>query len=284
MPGNNSDNRRGVLLNTFEEDSMQLTKIAAHRHGLALAAVIAAVAPAIALLPPGAGAQTKTEDAQPGEARPTVAAAPETVQTFFLTNASEQGDFNDVQTALRNVLPRAKIYGIQAQDAITIRATAEDIEIAQKLIADLDQPRKLYRLTYTITDIDGGKRSGSQQFALLVRPGEKSAFKQGSRVPIVTGTYDGQPPGTQVQYQDIGLSISAQVNGSPDSLTVHTKIEESSLGEEKSVDGTQDPVVLQTVFDESSVLSNSKPLVLGSVDLPGTTQSQEIKVVAELVR
>jgi type II secretory pathway component GspD/PulD (secretin) len=236
------------------------------------------------MLPPRADAQTKTEDAQPCEAKLMAVAAPETVRTIFLTNASEQGDFNDIQTDLRNVVPRAKIYGIEKQNAITIRATAEDMETSQRLIADLDQPQKLYRLTYTITDIDRGKRSGSQQFTMLVRPGEKSAFKQGSRVPIVTGTYDGQPPGTQVQYQDIGLSISAQVNGSPDSLTVRTKIEESSLGEEKSVAGTQDPVVLQTVFDESSVLSNSKPMVLGSVDLPGTTQSQEIKVIAELVR
>jgi type II secretory pathway component GspD/PulD (secretin) len=263
---------------------MQLNKIKAPARRLAVAAAMSAVALAIALQPPGASAQTKTEDAQPYESTLMAQAAPETVRTIFLTNASEQGDFNDIQTDLRNALPKAKIFGVQAKDAITIRATAEDMEIAQKIISDLDQARKVYRLTYTITDIDGNKRSGSQQFALLVRSGEKSTFKQGSRVPIVTGTYEGQPPGTQVQYQDIGLNISAQVSGSPDSLTVRTKIEESSLGEEKSVAAAQDPVVRQTVFDESSVLSNNKPLVLGSLDLPGTTQSQEIKVVAELVR
>jgi type II secretory pathway component GspD/PulD (secretin) len=263
---------------------MQLKKIKASAHGLAMAALIAAVALAVALLPPGAGAQTKPEDAQPCEVRLMAQAAPETVRTFFLANASEPSDFNDIQTDLRNAVPKAKIFGVQSQDAITIRATAEDMEIAQKLFADLDQPWKLYRLTYTITDIDGGKRSGSQQFTLLVRPGEKSTFKHGSRVPIVTGTTDSQTANTQVQYMDIGLSISAQVSGSPDFLTVRTKIEESSLGEEKSVAAAQDPVVRQTVFDESSVLSNSKPLILGSLDLTGTTQSQEIKVVAELVR
>jgi len=263
---------------------MQLNKINAPAHGLALTVLIAAVALGVALLPPGAGAQTKLEDAQPYEARLMAQAAPETVRTFFLTNASEQSDFNDIQTDLRNALPKARIFAVQAQDAITIRATAEDMEIAQKIISDLDQARKLYRLTYTITDLDAGKHVGSQQFTLLVRPGEKSTFKQGSRVPILTGTYEGQPPGTQVQYQDIGLSISAQVSGSPDSLSVRTKIEESSLGEEKSVATAQDPVVRQTVLDESSVLSNGKPQVLGSVDLPGTTQSQEFKVVAEPVR
>jgi hypothetical protein len=100
----------------------------------------------------------------------------------------------------------------------------------------------------------------------------------------VTGTTDGQTESTQVQYQDIGLNINAQVNGSPDALNLHTKIEQSSLAEEKPVTSAQDPVVRQTVFDESSKLAQSKPMVLGSLDLPGTTRSQEIEVVAELVR
>jgi type II secretory pathway component GspD/PulD (secretin) len=263
---------------------MQLNRIAAGSRGLTPVAVIAVVALGAVVLPLRAGAQIKPEDPQLSEAKPTTPAAPETIRTIFLTNATEQGDFNDIQTDLRNALPKAKIFGVQAQDAITIRATAEDMETAQKIISDLDQARKLYRLTYTITDIDGGKRLGSQQFTLLVTSGEKSTFKQGSRVPLVTGTFEGQPPGTQVQYQDIGLNIEARVSGSPDSLDVHTKIEESSLAEEKSVGTAQDPVVRQTVFDESSQLAHGKPLVLGSLDLPGTTRSQQVEVVAELVR
>ena len=37
------------------------------------------------------------------------------VQTFYLTNAWQQNDLNDVQTALRNVLTNAKVYGVQAR-------------------------------------------------------------------------------------------------------------------------------------------------------------------------
>jgi type II secretory pathway component GspD/PulD (secretin) len=263
---------------------MQLNRTAPGKRGLAATAVLAAFALGFAVLAPRASAQAKPEDTQPSETKPAAQPAPETVRTIFLTNVSEQNDFNDIQTDLRNVLPKAKIYGIQTQNAITLRATAEDMETAQKLIADLDRPRKLYRLTYTITDFDGGKRIGSQEFTLLVVSGERSTFKQGSRVPIVTGTTDGQPQGTQVQYQDVGLSIEARVNGSPDALDLHTKIEQSSLAEEKPVASAQDPVVRQTALDESSVLSLGKPLVLGSLDLPGTQRSQEIEVLAELVR
>jgi type II secretory pathway component GspD/PulD (secretin) len=251
---------------------------------LTAAAIFAVLALAFALLPPRAGAQTRTENTQPSEAKSPMPPAPETVQTFFLNNASKQNDLSDIQTDLRNVLPKAKIYGIQTQNAITIRATTEDMETAQKVIADLDQPRKLYRLTYTIADFDNGKRIGSQQFTLLVALGEKSTFKQGSRVPIVTGTTDGQPQNSQVQYQDVGLSIEARVSGSPDALDLQTRIVQSSLAEEKPAATSLDPVVHQTALDESAELTQGKPLVLGSLDLPGTARSQEIEVVAELVR
>ncbi len=63
------------------------------------------------------------------------------VQTFYLTNAWQQNDLNDVQTALRNVLPNAKVYGVASQNAIVMRATPDELLLAQKLINDLDKPR-----------------------------------------------------------------------------------------------------------------------------------------------
>ncbi|MGB7549188.1 MAG: secretin N-terminal domain-containing protein, partial [Terracidiphilus sp.] len=63
------------------------------------------------------------------------------VQTFYLTNAWQQNDLNDVQTALRNVLPNAKVYGVASQNAIVMRATPDELMLAQKLINDLDKAR-----------------------------------------------------------------------------------------------------------------------------------------------
>ena len=65
----------------------------------------------------------------------------EAVQTFYLTNAWQQNDLNDVQTALRNVLPNAKVYGVASQNAIVMRATPDELLLAQKLINDLDKAR-----------------------------------------------------------------------------------------------------------------------------------------------
>ncbi|HWA93451.1 MAG TPA: cohesin domain-containing protein [Terracidiphilus sp.] len=64
------------------------------------------------------------------------------VQTFYLTNAWQQNDLNDVQTALRNVMAsNVKVYAVASQNAIVMRGTPDELLLAQKLINDLDKPR-----------------------------------------------------------------------------------------------------------------------------------------------
>jgi general secretion pathway protein D len=64
------------------------------------------------------------------------------VQTFYLTNASQQNDANEVVVAIRNLLdPATKIYLVPSQNAIVMRATPDKLLIAQKLINDLDRAR-----------------------------------------------------------------------------------------------------------------------------------------------
>ena len=63
------------------------------------------------------------------------------VQTFYLTNAWQQNDLNDVQTALRNVMPNAKVFGVAGQNAIVMRGTPDELLLAQQLVDDLDKAR-----------------------------------------------------------------------------------------------------------------------------------------------
>jgi len=205
----------------------------------------------------------------------------EQTETFFLKNITERTDLNDIATDLRNVLNKAKIYGVASQNAITMHATAEDLQVAQKLLAEIDRPKRVYRITYTITESDGGKKTGVQRYSLIVGSDNKSVFKQGNRVPIVTGATDKDTssPMTQIQYLDVGVNIEAYVSG----VGLHTKIEESSVADEKSNVGIQDPLVRQTMLEDTATFTPGKAAVLGSIDIPGTTRHQDIEVVAELV-
>jgi type II secretory pathway component GspD/PulD (secretin) len=244
--------------------------------------MLAGIALALALFAPGMSAQTQSPDAKAGEPK----ASPDTYKTIYLTNLTQQNEINDLQTDLRNMIPKAKMYSVATQNAISIDGAPEDVLLAQKMVADLDRARKIYRLTYTITETDSGKRLGAQHVALIVASGQKTEFKQGSRVPIVTGTFDAgsSRSNSQVQYVDVGLNIEASVDGYVDGLRLRTKVEQSSLAEEKSGLGAQDPVIRQTVLEGTPALALGKPLVLGSIDLPGSTRTQEIEVVADLVK
>lgn len=239
---------------------------------------ILAVTLALVVVGQSAGAQV-----EPAAAK----AAPQSVETLYLTNVTQSNDAVDILTALRNLLdPHVKIYLVQSRSAIVMRGTPDQLALAQKLIKDLDRPKKTYRLTYTATEMDGGKRVGTQHFALIVVSGQKTSLRQGSKVPVVTGTYN---PGsstaqTQVTYLDVGLNIDASLDESASGVRLRTKVEQSSIAEEKSGLGTQDPVVRQTVLDGTSILTAGKPLVLGSLDIPGSTRHEDIDVVMEVVR
>jgi general secretion pathway protein D len=63
------------------------------------------------------------------------------VQTFYLSNAWQPNDLTDVQTAIRNLLPNAKVYAVASQNAIVMRATPDELMLAEKLINDLDKAR-----------------------------------------------------------------------------------------------------------------------------------------------
>lgn len=243
---------------------------------------------ALVFAAPAAFAQTPAADTKPADAKP-AETRPDTGidQTFFLTNVTQQNDLNDLQTDIRNMVAgRTHVYAVPSQNAISIHGSPEDIERARKLIAELDRPRKIYRLTYTITEIDNGKRTGTQTFGILAANGEKTTFKQGSKVPIATGSYDSDnsKSNTQFQYLDVGLNIEFTVEGNVDGLFLRSKVAQTSLAEEKSSFGAQDPVLRQIVLEGSSALTLGKPLILGSIDIPGTTRKQDIAVVSELVK
>ena len=252
-------------------------KIEMERRTENLAKVLLGLMLAGTLLAQNVHAQTQPADSGAGT---------DSYQTLYLTALTNEHDANQIQTDLRNMLPHAKLYYVPSQSALSIRGTSEEISLARKIVPDLDRTRKIYRLTYTITETDSGKRLSQQRFSLIVASGSKTDFKQGSKVPLVTGSYDTAAPereNTQVQYQDIGFEIEASLEGYVDGVRLSSKIAESNVAEEKSGIGPQDPIFRQTTLEGTSTLAPGKPLILGSLDIPGTTRHQEVEVVSELV-
>ncbi|MGB9029747.1 MAG: hypothetical protein WCC27_06475 [Acidobacteriaceae bacterium] len=216
---------------------------------------------------------------------------PATYQTFYLTHTHQQNQFTEIQTILRNLLQDARINGIASEDALAVCGSSADLQLAQKIISDFDRPRKSWRVTYTLTQTETGRVPhipgagdvGASHISLIAASGERSDLKQGNRVPIVTGSTATDTPQTnsQIQYVDVGLSLYANIDGTADSLQLHTKVEQSSLADEKSGTTAQDPILHQNVLEVTSKVTPGKPLVLGSIDVPGTTRHEEVEVTVE---
>jgi type II secretory pathway component GspD/PulD (secretin) len=240
------------------------------------AKAIVGIALAMASSGISAVAQTPAPDAKAG---------PEIYQTLYLTNLTQENDANELVTDLRNMMVNAKLYYVPSQGAISLRGTAEEIALAQKIISDLDKTKKIYRLTYTMTEKDGGKTIGVQHFSIIVASGSKTDFKQGSRVPVeVSKSSTSGGSATEMQYLDVGQEIDASLDGYLDGARLRSRVVQSSIVEDKSGVSSQLPVIRQTTLEGTSTLLQGKPLVLGSVDVPGSTRHQEVEVVSELVR
>jgi len=220
-------------------------------------------------------AQTQAPDAK---------GAPEIYQTLYLTNLTQPNDANEIVSDLRNMLPNAKLYYVASQGAISLRGSAEEIALAQKILTDLDKTKKIYRLTYTMTEKDGGKIIGLQHFSIIIASGSRTDFKQGSRIPIATRSPSSENSPSDITYLDVGQEIDASLDGYLDGVRLRSKVVQSGIAEDKSLVGTESPVIRQTTLEGTATLVQGKPLVLGSLDVPGSTRHQEVEVVSELVR
>jgi type II secretory pathway component GspD/PulD (secretin) len=221
-------------------------------------------------------------------ARPNTELCPE--RTIYLNNVSQQSEANEIVTALRNTLPpNDKIYLVASQNAIVVRATPEDIALAQKLLTDLDRPKKNYRLTYTVSEKDGAKLVRTQRYTMVVSSGQTTTLKQGSKIPVVTGSYsavpsDKTPAGAQTQftYLDVGMNFNATLDAMGNNAMLKSSVEQSSVAPEKSdIAGVQEPIVRQSSLKGVALLAPGKPQMLGSMDIPGSTTRLDIEVLME---
>jgi len=209
-----------------------------------------------------------------------------TVKTFYLSNSVQGNETNEILVALRNILdPGVKIFLVSSQNAVVVDAPPDQIVIVEKLLHDLDRPKKTYKLTYTLTDVDGGKPVGTQHFSMIVVGGQRTTLKQGSKIPVATGSYstDHNAAQTQFTYLDVGMNFDATLDELANGVRLQSKVEESGAETTNTIAGVTEPVIRQAVLQGTAFLTPGKPVSLGSVDISGTTRRLDIVVVMDVV-
>ncbi len=182
------------------------------------------------------------------------------------------------------MMPKPSRLLLTAAFALSMAVPA--LPVLGQTSASTDKPAHTYRLLYTVTESDAGKRLGVQHFAMTVVSGQRASMKEGSKIPVVTGGYTQAGTPQQGQYQityiDVGLNLDATLSDGNDGLQLKATVEQSGMLD--PVDSiTKDPVIRQSRLDNSCLLKVGTPVVLGSLDVPGSTRHLDIEVVAERV-
>ncbi len=163
----------------------------------------------------------------------------------------------------------------QAAQSVPSHTASADQRDAQRTITGP------FRITYTITEMDGGRRVGSNHYALVLDAGRQHAesnLKLGSRVPITT-TDTQATPKTPIQftYVDIGIDIRASLLKVANGLELSTHVRQSSIDSQDSPSKRIAPVIREVSFDSSALLQENKPVQLGTVSMPGSTHVLQIQ-------
>lgn len=203
---------------------------------------------------------------------------------IYLQNMATQNDANEILVALRNLFdPSMKVFLSTNQNAIAITTYPEEFERMEALVKKLDIPHPTYRVTFTLAEIDGGKQIGVQHYTLITALGQRVIMKQGSKVPVITGSYKEAGNGTQQQftYLDIGMNIDATINKVGNGLQMKVKVEQSSVANESEIGGVREPIVRQSVFDGVPSVKLGQATAIGQMDVPGSTRHLDIDVLVE---
>jgi general secretion pathway protein D len=185
------------------------------------------------------------------------------VQTFYLANAWQQSDLNDVQTALRNVMANVKAYGVPSQNAIVVRGTPDELTLAQKIINDLDKPRPEVIVDVAIMEVDKDKMRNIG----LSWPGSISFALQ----PPTTSTTSTTTTTTSTTASSLTLDNLANLNANSFAVTVSSATANLLLSD-SDTKILQNPRIRATDGQKATMKIGSRiPIATGSYQTGATT-------------
>ena len=149
------------------------------------------------------------------------------------------------------------------------------------------KPSDSYKVEFTVSELDSGKKFNSRSYSMLIRAEAIPKFTDvktlriGSKVPYSTSTVTGSFSNA-IQYQDVGMNIDCRLlpmgNGN---VVIGATWDYTSLGDkqESNIDA-QHPVFRQVRSNVESVVHLDKPTALAEIDDVASTHRYVFEVKA----
>jgi general secretion pathway protein D len=189
------------------------------------------------------------------------------VQTFYLSNISQPNDLNDIQTALRNLLANAKLYAVQSQNAIVMRATPDELLLAQKLIEDLDKSRPEIVVDVALLEVN---RDTTRTIGLEL-PGSLGVQLQSPNTTTAATSTTTTTTTTTGTTQNLTLNNLAHINATDLAVTVGAATANLMLSD-SNTKVLQNPTVRASDGQKADVKIGSRiPVATGSFQTGAAT-------------
>lgn len=89
-------------------------------------------------------------------------------RVFYLQNITSAPELQEVMTAVRTVTNVRNIFPVSSQNALVIRGTTDQIELAEKIILDIDKPKSEVLVDMIVLEVNGDR---TRALAATVAPG-----------------------------------------------------------------------------------------------------------------
>ena len=111
------------------------------------------------------------------------------VKVFYLQNVTTVQELQEIATNVRSVTDIRRLFTYNSQNAIVVRATADQVALAEKLIQDLDKPKSEVIIDIIVMEANRSRsRSLAASLANGATPGVVMPISFTPRNPVLSGT------------------------------------------------------------------------------------------------
>jgi len=150
------------------------------------------------------------------------------------------------------------------------------------------KPAHVYRLDYLLTELEGGKKTDSKDYTVLLDGDRKTGrLRVGTRMPVATGAGE-----AKWQYMDLGVTIEANTLSATDtSLGLRNRVEVSSIvmptaesGKASTLGSPTQPIIRNFTGESEVTVPFNKPTTLFTLDEPSSKRSFQVQLTATEIR
>jgi general secretion pathway protein D len=128
-------------------------------------------------------------------------------RVFYLSNITSAPELQEVLTAVRTVGNFRTIFSVNSQNAIVVRGTRDMVDLAEKIILDIDKPKPEVLIDLLVIEVN---KDVSQQLAATIASGGTAGLSSTitSTPPGSTSTSTGTGTGTGTSTTSAGVLLS----------------------------------------------------------------------------